>query len=58
MVKSNYKTIIISTLNNPEKEDLPISILETKKSTFITKKRDFFMRVVNAYWTSCKLKEL
>ena len=57
MAKSNYKTVVISTLDNSRKEDLPISILETKISTFGNKKGNIIKIDADAYWIAWKLKK-
>ena len=54
MAKSNHKTIVISTSNNFRKEDLPISIPETKVSTPGTKEVDIAIIGADAYQTMCK----
>lgn len=58
MAKSNHKTVFISILDNSGKENLPISIPETKVSTLNTKKVNIAMIDVNTYWTTCKLKNV
>lgn len=57
MVKSNYKTVVISTLDNFGKKGLSISIPETKISILGTKELNVARIGTDAYWTACKLKE-
>lgn len=57
MVKSNYKIIIISILNNFRKKNQPILILETKLSIFGTKKTVITIIDTNTYQTTYKLNE-
>ena len=57
MAKSNYKTIVISILDNFKKKSLSIWTLEVKVLIFGIKKVDITMINTNTYQTAYKLKK-
>lgn len=57
IAKLNYKTVVISILDNFRKKGLPILILEIKASILNNKKIDVIIIDINTYWIACKLKK-